>query len=323
MPRATTFLCTAVFLSTLAGARVSYAQPSDDPRKAQAEALLQDGIRLEQAGKKDEALKKFQQAYATYPSPNALYNLAQAERAAQRSAEALRHFRTCLKSPLLAPANVPPAKDAIAELEPKTGRVDIATDDGAEVVVDGVKIDGRAPFADPIDVSVGQHVIDVRHGDKTASRMVNIGAAQVIHIDIAITVTTAPPSPHGPGENVEPPKTETRAVAFPPPTGAIILGGLGIVGLGVGIGFGAESSSKRSTYDNDQCTSVRNPACADLKSSGQQGATISWISYVAGGALLAGGVVWWVVAPRTRTVNVGLTPSVSPTGSGFRLVGSF
>jgi hypothetical protein len=322
MPRATTLLCTAVFLSTLAGARVSYAQPSDDPRKAQAEALLQDGIRLEQAGKKDEALKKFQQAYATYPSPNALYNLAQAERAAQRSAEALRYFRACLKSPLLAPANVPPAKDAIAELEPKTGRVDIATDEGAEVVVDGVKIDGRAPFADPIDVSVGQHVIDVHHGDKTASKIVTVGAAQVVHIDIAITVTTTPP-PHGPGDIVEPPKTETRAVAFPPPTGAIILGGAGIVGLGLGVGFGIDSQSKKSDFQNGDCTHVASSACNDAHSAVGTASTVSIVGYIAGGVLLAGGVVWWLVAPRHETRSIAIHPVVTPTASGMFAVGTF
>ncbi|HEX7663514.1 MAG TPA: hypothetical protein VF407_03345 [Polyangiaceae bacterium] len=96
-----------------------------------------------------------------------------------------------------------------------------------------------------------------------------------------------------------------------------------MVGLGLGVGFGLASSSAKSDLESRSCALVRDPACSDSKSAGQRDATISWISYVAGGVLVAGGVVWWIAAPRKETVSVGLVPSVGPGMSGATLRGTF
>jgi hypothetical protein len=113
------------------------------------------------------------------------------------------------------------------------------------------------------------------------------------------------------------------AVAFPPPTGAIILGGVGIVGLGLGVGFALDSNSKRTSFDNANCATVGSQNCADIRSSGTTASTIAYVGYIGGGALLAGGIVWWLLAPRTKTETVGITPMLSPGLAGLSLHKSF
>ena len=71
-----------VSVALLASASVFVAAPAsaqDDPRKAQAEALFQEGLKLHDKDREADALEKFQKAYAIYPSPNTLVSVAREE----------------------------------------------------------------------------------------------------------------------------------------------------------------------------------------------------------------------------------------------------
>ncbi|MGH7286297.1 MAG: hypothetical protein ACRELY_32670, partial [Polyangiaceae bacterium] len=141
-------------------------------------------------------------------------------------------------------------------------------------------------------------------------------------ITITLDVGEAP-APDNRDHVVGPPAHEETQV-FPPPTGAIILGGLGVVGIGTGIGFALASSSKRSDFDSQNCAAVGTSACKDLRDSGTMASTVSWIGYIGGGALLAGGIVWWIAAPRKREVaSVGVSPMTGPGIAGLHLQGRF
>jgi len=90
----------------------------------------------------------------------------------------------------------------------------------------------------------------------------------------------------------------------------IALGGVGIVGLGIGIGFGIRGASLKSEVA-DKC----NMSCVwdsmeiqDLHQAGQRANTLSWIGYVGGGVALAGGVaLYWYGRSRVETVTVAPT----------------
>ncbi len=88
---------------------------------------------------------------------------------------------------------------------------------------------------------------------------------------------------------------------------AIVVGGVGVAGLGVGGAFGAIAISKKN-HANDICPnecadSAGTQAWSDAKAAGN----ISTIAFIAGGVALAGGVVLWFTAP-SKKAEVGLGP---------------
>jgi hypothetical protein len=290
-----------------------------------ADARFHEGMAFVQAGQYEQARLSFQQAYAISKDPTTLWNLALAEMKTNRPVDAIRHFRAFKRDPKANTTDLPTCDTLIHRLEAQTCRVNVTTTAGAEIKVDGERWADNAPTPGPIDVGDGVHTITVSLGEKSQSKDVTAQKGQEINItiDIAPTVVVLPPPPPHREDHLEPPKTEEKKVVFPPPTGAIILGGVGIVGLGLGVGFALDSSSKRTSFDNANCATVGSQNCADIRSSGTTASTIAYVGYIGGGALLAGGIVWWLVAPRTKLETVGVTPMLSPGLAGLSLHKSF
>jgi hypothetical protein len=100
-----------------------------------------------------------------------------------------------------------------------------------------------------------------------------------------------------------------------------LVGGAGIVGLGLGVTFGLLS---KSTY-NDASAPANCPtgpaSCNDTGVSGgekaHEQATISTVAFVAGGALVGGGIALYLTAPKDRTTSVVLN------GTGLQLRGKW
>ena len=88
----------------------------------------------------------------------------------------------------------------------------------------------------------------------------------------------------------------------------LIAGGAGIVALGAGAFFGLKA---KSTYNDALAQCNPSKQCdqrgLDLGSDATSQATISTVAFVAGGALLAGGAVLYLTAPRGTAVSVGGT----------------
>jgi hypothetical protein len=195
----------------------------------------------------------------------------------------------------------------LSELRKKLGELDIAAPAGAKVRLDDQVDIGKGPLTHTTFVRVGKHQVAAiwNGGGKTVE--VDAEAGKLTKVDV-----TDPSAPNGDGTPVPPPKTQAQRVAFPPPTGAIVLGGVGLVGLGLGIGLGAASAGKKSDMESllqgGACATVGSPSCieaTDARSSGQSLGAASVAAYVIGGLALAAGVVWWIAAPRTRTISVG------------------
>ncbi|MGH7285288.1 MAG: hypothetical protein ACRELY_27510 [Polyangiaceae bacterium] len=303
-------------------ASAAFAQ--DDPRKAQAEAVFGEGLKEHDAQHEDLALAKFEEAYKIYPSPNVLFNIGREQHLLGRSLEAIRNYRAALANQLLNPSNADLAKTYIRELQTKLGRVEVTAPRDAQVLVDGTAQTGASPY----DVEPGNHKITVvAKNGKKAEKSCLLEAGDAIGMDVTgeLGGDLAPQI-----ENPPPPDRE-HAVIFPPPTGAIILGGLGVVGLGLGVGFGLDATSKHSSAANAEASHpcAQNPssqACSDLQDTNKSiptASTISIVSYIAGGALLAGGVVWWIAAPRTKRATMGITPALGPKNAGVGIGGTF
>jgi hypothetical protein len=203
------------------------------------------------------------------------------------------------------------AKDATgADL----GAVKVTMD--GEVLVD--RLEGTAISIDP-----GEHTFTFdAAGQAPVTKKLLIQEAQKERREAIVfgTPATEGPPPGPPGAH--PPASPGPLPPSPPPPAAeghgmgaqkvlaLVAGGLGVVGIGVGSAFGLVAMSKK----ND-AKSVCPDACAtqdgvnkwsDAKSAGN----LSTIGFVAGGVLLAGGVVLWLTAPSGEATGprVGLAP---------------
>jgi hypothetical protein len=202
------------------------------------------------------------------------------------------------------------------------------TMDGAPLVE---ALDGRPVAVDPGEHTfrfemAGQPPVDrklvIREGEKNRNESVVLGPAAVV----------APPPPRVPPSPAPAPSTWST-----PKTLAVVSGGVGVVGVGLGIVFGLYASSAQSREKSD-CPSA---GCVGLAQStedydtAKKDATGSTIAFVAGGVLLAGGVVLWLTAPKgagassdkgAPPVSVGgirLSPAMIGSGGGLVLGGDF
>jgi hypothetical protein len=114
---------------------------------------------------------------------------------------------------------------------------------------------------------------------------------------------------------------------------AVGVAGLGLVGIVVGSIEGASASSSWNNAQN-ACPSAgcaQHAQAVTDHDNASNAATVSTISFVAGGVLLAGGATWFFLAPSgggasttgSTAASLQVTPSVGPGGGGFSMRGSF
>jgi hypothetical protein len=185
--------------------------------------------------------------------------------------------------------------------------------DGAPLAA---RLDGSAIRVDP-----GEHTFElVADGYFPISRRLTVqegvkGREEVVVFESAKPTVPAPAS----GPSVQ---TTPTSDTSPQRTIAYVVGGVGIIGLGIGTVFGVLA---KATYD-DAVSNCGSPS-AGVRLCNSDGvargdtsdrqATISTIAFVAGAALLTGGVVLFMTAPKDRGVSVGLT------GTGIHFKGSW
>ena len=193
-----------VLLSLLAQAG---AQTTDPESKAKAQVLLKDGAQSYRQGAFADALEKFDQAYAIFPSPKLLINIGQANRELGRPVEAVDAFEKFLSlSSDASPDLIAEAKRSVNELAPKVGKLLIdCTLSGAEITVDGKKV-GQTPLVDLVRVSPGSHQVTATHPSSIpVVQTVDVAAGTVQTLSIrprsiadAAVVTQVPSSPSSP-----------------------------------------------------------------------------------------------------------------------------
>jgi len=180
----------------------------------------------------------------------------------------------------------------------------------AEVTIDGhpVKL-GRAEALDP-----GEHVVSVARageGELHAEErllLVDGERARVVAVQLPPLPSPAPPA----AAPLEPPAAENTAheSARPVPTGAWVLGGVGLVGLGSFAYFFAQATS-----DLDTLKRTCAPACTDADTSpARLRATIADVSLGVGLAALAGGVTWAILGRSAGSSRVASSPPLLDVG---------
>ncbi len=175
-------------------------------------------------------------------------------------------------------------------------------------------------FTEPGQPSVTQTFV-LREGEKGRHERIVIGPPPAAPKtapaagDKGSSLTLAPEAPSG---------MPTQKVI------GLAAGGVGIAGLVAGAIFGAMTMSSASQQKSD-CSSPTNcpnpDHAASAHSSGETTATVSTVSFIAGGALAAAGAVLFLTAARSKeappAAALAVVPSIGPGGGGVWLSGGF
>jgi hypothetical protein len=171
-------------------------------------------------------------------------------------------------------------------------------------------LDGR-----PVSVDPGEHVFVFEQGGQAPveKRLVLREGDHDRHEGVVIGQPPPPVLPPTPPPSAPSWWTTQRVLA-------VIGGGLGLVGVGLGTSWGLYAiSSQSQEKSNCSASSCTKPAQAVVDyNSARDNATASDVSFGVGAAFLAAGAVLWFTAP-----SVAVMPAVGSRGGGLSLGGSF
>jgi hypothetical protein len=227
---------------------------------------------------------------------------------------------------------------------------------GQDIVAVKVSMDGE-PMGDRLDgtamaVDPGQHrftfevagqppverSLVISEGQKDRREAITLGASTASATASPGSVSAAPPSvaANSPASSAAAP-TEPAAPGSPgggQRVAGIVIGAAGVVGLGLGAVFGGLAASDWSNAKAAcngrpvSCTTSSNSPGFEDEGSATTKATISTVGFIAGGALVAGGIVVFVTAPKKSSSEtpasargVEFLPSVGPGGTGMWIRG--
>lgn len=173
--------------------------------------------------------------------------------------------------------------------------------------------------ADPAAAPDRRETARQRLVEMRAAERVTLGAGEADLSGIAreFPLDVPEPSPAPP-----PPPLRERGLK-PLELGAIVLGAGGLIGLGVGAGFGLSARSRTEEWqrdcDGNQCTSQRG---VDAAESAARRAEVATVGFAAGGGLIALGALLWLIEVDRERPDEAAGLSVAPLASGGRLGGS-
>jgi hypothetical protein len=284
--------------------------------KVAAEDLYDQGIALTKQGKWAEAAVKLEESNRLERAPGTTLNLANCYEQLGKLASAWTLYVEA--AGIFGGRTPPDPRGALAQeradaLKPRLSRLtievppEVAALSGLEVRRDGQKV-GAGQFGTAIAVDAGPHVIEVSApGKEPWKTEVKVGAGAAKETIRIPSLSDAKP-------------TEGGAAGGWPWQKKVAVGaaGAGLLGVVVGAAFGADALGKHDELQK-QCTPGTPRACtaAGIETANAQStvATISTAGFAAGGALIAAGVVLWLVAPPSEGVRqsaprVWLAPSV-------------
>jgi hypothetical protein len=218
------------------------------------------------------------------------------------------------------------ARARVADLEPKLATLSIAVPAAADVPGLVVKRDGetvgRPGWGTPIPVDPGPHSIEASAPGRRSwqSQAVVEGPAAKASIEVPplLEDKSAPvPAPPGPAAPLP-----AATPAAPPPSSpgstqrvlGVVTGVVGLGGIAVGSVFGLIAKGHQSDAGPHCNGTVCDTSGLSDLSDARSAATVSTIGFIAGGAVLAGGVVLYLVAPRASS-GTGLVVAPGSAGS--------
>ncbi|UQA62817.1 hypothetical protein [Polyangium aurulentum] len=287
-----------------------------------AEVLFDEGVALADAGKLEEACKKFEASERLEHAPGTLLNLADCYEKTQRFSSAFEAYNKVAVESREAgkTARAQEARSRADALKPRISKLvidlapDVAAVPGLVVKRNGTLV-ASPLWGQSVPVDAGEQTITVSAPGKAPWR-------ETIAVREAETATVSV-------KTLEDPKMPAQKI------GAIAAGGVGVAGVVVGSVFGLLAMSKWSDAV-DACkgpdsspTSCSTPkGVTDASALGSEAnglATISTVGFVLGGAGLAAAGILWFTAPRDAPPASAwrVVPVVGPAGVGGVVQRSF
>lgn len=326
----------------------AFAQ-GDGPDSDRANQLFKKGKVAFNAGKYNDALRIYSEAWSLKQSPDIAANLAQTESELGKHRDAAEHFTYALDH--LLPSSTDEQKQALAEgltqekREIGTLRVTLEPAD-SELAIDGVRV--NVPPSGDVFVEAGEHAVSVnREGYDANQQTVRIsrGASQVLWIKLnqtgASPDSAATPEQSGNKNNdvTPPPMSHPSHRSIVP---AIIGGGLVAAGAAVGVVFLVSANSSQKDADKLRADLSDPNACGpgspnasgcaalhDKNSDIDRARAIEIVGFSVAGAAAVGTAVYLLwphhQSSTQASLSGGLTPSfaITPGATNFALSGRF
>ena len=340
----------AIVVAPVIASAPAHADPTREDRAA-ATALFDEARKLADAKKYAEACPKFEAAMRLDPGMGTLFNLSDCFEQIGRTASAWSGFREVAS---MAKAENRPdrekvARDRAAALEPKLSKVRIAVpadlagatmtitrdgsplpsalvgspvpfDPGAHVI--RVVVEGKEPWETKINVPAQGGLLDVQvpalapRKDGPPAVTGSPTAAPLVTGSALPTTTAGPVASGTPWVNPRP---------WQKPLGIAALAA-GVVGLGVGVGFGFIAKSTFDESNKSDCdvkTNVCNDAGLKTRLDAVDQGNIGTAIGVAGGVIGAAGLALWIFSPSppagAKTAVGDTAPAKSAALSNVRV----
>jgi hypothetical protein len=304
-----------------------------------AEALFTEGQALLKAGKYAEACPKLAESQKIEPAVGTQLNLAVCLKGNGQLASAWSTFLAAASSARDAgqTQRADYARKEAAALEPSLGRLAIVppsspAPEGLLVSVDGTDVP-RGLWASGLPLDAGEHTVEVTaKGYRSVTQTVSTEdkakrSFTLPALEPESSLASGNESVADPGQASGPqePGVESRqSDAGSQRTIAVVIGGIGLVGLGVGGYFALNARGKFSDSDpecneNNICT----PSGKELRDGAQTSATVATISTGVGIAALAGAAVLWFTSGSSGSSKSPSTVAVLPSANGVYVRGGF
>jgi hypothetical protein len=269
-------------------------QTSEDAERERSAAYTE-GVALANAGRWEEAEKRFRRVVAIRAAPPALFTLGQAEEHTGELATAERTYDAALVGARAAGNTevVEACRRALAVLGPRIPRVVVrlaGPAPGASVTIDGASVaPDQATKLDP-----GAHVVAASApGRKPFETRAMVAPGQSLEVTLQLEALPAPaPAPAPTQADVPTSPGEARPGL---PLGPLVLGGAGLVTSIVGI---VVRITGQSSYDsaNARCSPAGCPqqSTVDAGNGARTQMLIGTIVAGVGVAAVAGAGAWWL-----------------------------
>jgi PEGA domain len=320
---------------------------------AKAEALVNQAVELRRSGDDQGALALLQQAYAMGRAPRTAGQLGLCEQALGRWSDAENYITEALKaeSDAWVKKNRRVLEDALVVVKSHIARIEIDGEpEGAELWVNGV-LAGKLPLTAPVRVSAGEIEVELRApGFVRESKTLRLEAGQYQRIVLRASKQTVAPPPVpvvGPAPPPATPSTTTvvvkleereRAQQAPVPATTSSSGPstgraaakwvtwvLGAAALGVGTYGVTQNSSLVAAFNKtcaikngqavDRTLGLANKDCEAKRSDYESKAHLGTAGFIAGGVLVATGLVLWLTEPAASaskdTAGLSCAPSLT------------
>jgi len=294
-------------LSTLAAVWSQSAHADDG---ALAEALFREAQSLMAQSKYDDACPKFEESERLDPSTGTLLNLAVCHEKVGKLASAWNEFHAAVAAARRDQRadRVTFAEEHIADLEPRLSRLTIELPQASDAPGIEIRLDhtilGRPALGLAFPVDAGTHELAVRAPGKVSwtKRLTIVSGPSAQSVTIPrLRDLAQQPTPSASTEAPEPSATRDQGVerGAAQRIVAYALGGAGVVGLGIGTGFGIDALVKFGQSNKQGCDeSDCDTQGATLRDAARKSGDISTVAFIAGGVLLASGIVVYFTAPR-------------------------